>query len=177
MKRNIFTGIPGILSLLTICIGAHSQIASADIHPAGELMTSKKFVQKKHSAYTLRVNPVVVRNFIRAYKYVTGEKWFEVKDGYIVMFHKDDYNYQVAYEKKGDWLYTILSYTENKLPKDIRHLIKSNYYDYDINLVQEIQRPKDPSIYIFQLIGKTELIKLRVCDNEMQLLQKFKKSE
>ena len=114
---------------------------------------------------------------MRSYKDVSGEKWFEMKSGFVAMFSLDDIDYQVAYNKKGNWIRTIRSYGEVKLSQDLRHTIKSIYYDYDINRVQEIEKPVDPIAYIIQLVGKTELINLRICDGEMTVLQKFNKSK
>jgi hypothetical protein len=63
------------------------------------------------------------------------------------------------------------------MPKDLRHIVKSTYYDYAINLVQEIERPNESTVYLIQLTDKTALINLKVCDEEVEEVQRFKKSE
>jgi hypothetical protein len=176
MKKNLLTGFTGIFLLLVTCIAAAGQIASSNAQPSEDFISPGKPVLNA-SIDRNNVNPRVVRNFVRSYKDVFGEKWFELKDGFVAMFNQDDMDYQVAYNKNGNWIRTIRSYGEAKLSHDLRHTIKSIYYDYDINRVQEIEKPVDPIAYIIQLVGKTDLISLRICDGEMTVLQKFNKSK
>ena len=174
MKKNPLASLTGIFLLSVISIAVSGQVASTN----SEIPVD--FVSLEKSAASIETNKVsekAVRDFEKTFKKVSGEKWFEVHDGFIAMFNQEAVAYQVAYDKKGNWLRTIRSYSEAKLSEDIRHMVKSDYYDYDINLVQEVQKPMEPSIYIIQLIGKTELIKLSVRDGEMQVLQKYNKSE
>ena len=174
MKKNLLTGFTGLSLLLVISITVSGQIASSNI-PSRDFISPGEPVSSA-SIDRNNVNLRVVKNFVRSYKDVSGEKWFEMKSGFVAMFSLDDIDYQVAYNKKGNWIRTIRSYGEVKLSQDLRHTIKSTYYDYDINRVQEIEKPIDPIAYIIQLVGKTELINLRICDGEMTVLQKFNKS-
>src|SRR5262249_180736 len=123
------------------------------------------------------VNPKAVRDFMRSYKSVSNEKWYELPDALVVMFNCGSIKYRVDYDKRGIWLHTIRIYDENTLPKDIRHLVKSSYYDYVIRLVHEIETPRYTFTYIVQLEGTKELINLRVSNGEMDEWQKFNKSE
>src|SRR5262245_51290483 len=88
----------------------------------------------------------------------------------------DHFIYRVDYYK-GQWLHTIRTYDENELPRDIRHLVKSSYYDYHISLVLEIEKPRDSFTYIVHLDGKTEWISVRVSSGRMDEFQKIQKSE
>ena len=124
-----------------------------------------------------RVNPPVIRSFLKTYKDVSDEKWIEVKDGFVAMFNYNGMDYQVAYTKKGNLLRTIRSYNEDKMPTDLRHIVKSNYYDYEITRVHEIEIPLYPIIYVVQLVGKKELMNLGIYDGEIEVLQKFNKSK
>ena len=100
------------------------------------------------------MNPPVIRSFLKIYKDVSGEKWIEVKEGFVAMFNYNGMDYQVAYTKKGNLLRTIRSYNEDKMPADLRHLVKSTYYDYAITRVHEIEIPLNPITYVVQLLGK-----------------------
>ncbi len=163
--------------LLVTCIGVNGQLSNGDIPPAGDLDPFGKSISKNNPVNRNDVNSRVVKNFVRSYKNVAGEQWYKLKDGFVSMFGLDEIDYQVAYDKKGSWLHTIRSYSENKLPEDIRHIVKSIYYDCGITLVQEIQKPTDPTTYIVQLTGKTYIVSLRVCDGEMTVLKKYSRSE
>jgi hypothetical protein len=151
------------------------QLAKNNTQPAERFTTFTDSLNSSH--FTSRVDPVVIRSFFKTYEDVSDEKWLKVRNGFVAMFNRADINYQVAYDKKGNLVYTVETYSEEKMPKDLRHIVKSTYYDYSINLVQEIERPNDQLVYIIHLIGKTELIDLRVCDGEMEELRRFERSE
>jgi len=72
---------------------------------------------------------------------------------------------------------TIRSYSEDKMPTDLRHIVKSSYYDYEITRVHEIETPLDPITYVVQLTGEKELINLGIYDGQIEVLQKFNKSK
>lgn len=175
MKKSFLSfSIVGLL--VSIAVSATGQLAS-NTRSTEKFTVSRQINQENSSPPNVKVTPAVVRNFLKTYKDVSGETWFEVKDGFEAMFHSDDMAYQVTYDKKGNWLRTIKAYDEEKLSHDIRHIVKSTYYDYAINRVWQIEKPFDPVIYVVQLLGKTELISLRVCDNEMDEIQRFKRSK
>ena len=108
-----------------------------------------------------RVNPPVIRNFLKTYKDVSGEKWIEVKEGFVAMFNYNGMDYQVAYTKKGNLLRTIRSYSEDKMPPDLRHIVKSTYYDYEITRVHEIEIPLIMSLMSFSSQEKKNLLTWR----------------
>ena len=174
MKKNIFTGITGISLLLMTCIAANGQVASTNMQPSGDFASLEKSATIIESD---KVNQKAVKDLAKTFKNVSDEKWLELKDGFVAKFSITDINYQVAYDKKGKWVYTIRTYGETKLSEDVRHLVKSTYYDYSINLVQEIETPANSVIYIIQLLSAKEIISLRISDGEMQVLQKYKRLE
>jgi hypothetical protein len=86
-------------------------------------------------------------------------------------------DYQVAYTKKGNLLRTIRSYNEDKMQPDLRQIVKSTYYDYEITRVHEIEIPLSLVTYVVQLAGKKEIIDLRIYDGEIEVMRKFNKSK
>ena len=185
MKKIIFTGLAGLFLALVMNMAAKGQSAIAkaelpkDMTYFGEPVSGNNFRIVPRS----EVNTKAVKNFTKSYKSQSNEVWHEVTDGLIAQFTSDDINYRVDYDKKGNWLHTIRTYDENKLPRDVRHMVKSIYYDFDITQVQEIEMPfniENPlngPTYIIHLEGKTEFINLRVCDGAMDEWQKFNKSK
>ena len=176
MKKILSTSAIAITGLTIICTDINGQLVTNTAKFSGQYAVSKKTGSVNSSPFT-RVNSAVMRNFLRTYVGVTNEKWIGIRDGFVAMFRLNDVDYQVAYDKKGQMVHTIRSYGEAQLSSNMRHLIKSSYYDYNINLVQEIETPGDSLTCIIHLIGKTELIDLGITDGEMQVLQKFKRSE
>ena len=178
MKKSFLSRFTGICLLLVITIAANAQLSfkqetlkgNADFEKSASKDVSDEVEMKN-------VNRKAVKDFALSFKNVTDEKWFKQRDGFVAMFTLDDIDYLIAYDKKGRKAYTIRNYNESKLPVDLRHIVKSTYYDYAITVVQEIETPFNPITYIVHLEGKTELINLRICDGKMEEWQKFKKSE
>src|SRR5882672_10575884 len=85
------------------------------------------------------INPKAIRDFIKYYKGSSDAEWSQLKDGRIVCrFVVDNTINRAYYDNKGNSQYTVASYTEDKLPGDIRNMVKSVYYDYAITYVNEI---------------------------------------
>jgi len=177
MKKLFFIGFSGMWLLALMCIKVNGQLADNRLQPSARFTVSKKNDPDKSQRFFDMIDPAVIRNFMKTYKDVSDEKWFEVKDRFVAMFNLNDVDYQVAYDKKGNLLCTIRTYDEAKMSRDLRHIVKSTYYDYAINRVQEIEKPLKPVIYIIQLLSKRDIINLSISDGEMDASQKFKRSE
>ena len=185
MKKIIFTGLTGLFLVLVMNMAAKGQSAIAKAELPKDMIYHRKSVPENNFTIVPRseVNQKAVKNFTRSYKGQSDEVWHNVTDGFIAHFTSGDINYRVDYDKKGNWLHTIRTYDESKLPRDVRHMVKSIYYDFDITQVQEIEsplnveNPLNAPTYIIHLEGKKEFINLRVCDGEMDEWQKFYKSK
>ena len=175
MKKILLSSIPGICLLITTAMAVNGQLASNHVKPSGRFVVLNK--TETGNSFTGRVNPIVMRSFLKTYKVISGEKWIEVNEGFVAMFNYNDMDYQVAYDKRGNLLRTIRSYTEDRMSQGLRHIVKSNYYDYEINRVHEIETPRNSLTYVIQLVGKKEVINLGISDGEMQELGKFNKSK
>jgi hypothetical protein len=176
MKKILFSSISGICLLISTATIVNGQLASGRVKPSGRFVVLNK-PEPANLSGAGRVSPSVIRSFLKTYKDVSDEKWIEVMEGFVAMFNYNGTDYQVAYDKRGNLLRTIRSFNEEKMPLDLRHIVKSNYYDYEINRVHEVETPLNPVTYMIQLVGKKELIDLRICDGEVEELQKFNKSK
>ena len=179
MKRKILAGFAGISLLLTIRVAANAQLFSGDMKPLGKIIFFEGSVSQNIQGVEAPadVNRRAVKDLARRFKNSLTENWYKVPDGFVAYFTLYDVRHQVAYAKKGNWLYTIRTYDETNLPADVRHMVKSSYYDYNIFLVHEIEKPSGNLTYIIHLEGKTSFINLRVFGGEMEEWQTFKKSE
>ncbi|HTQ65187.1 MAG TPA: hypothetical protein VMI12_10335 [Puia sp.] len=126
------------------------------------------------SAYD--VNSKALRDFKKNFKNVTNEVWYSVPGGYDAEFTEDDIKNSVVYNKEGRWEYTIQRYGEDKLPDEIRSIVKSQYYDYSISTVDEIHVDQKP-IYIVHMQDKDSWKNVRVYDGEMTVIEDFNKKE
>jgi len=176
MRRELLAGFAGMSLLLTICFAANGQLSG---NPHGKIVFFERRVSKNAPGVEVptNVSRKAVEDFARRFKNAFTKNWFKVSNGFVVYFTLYDIQHQVAYDKKGNWLYTIRKYDETNLPADVRHMVKSSYYDYSIFLVHEIEKPSGNLTYVIHLEGKTSFINVRVFGGEMDEWQKFKKSE
>ena len=122
------------------------------------------------------INANAKKDFEQTFSSITNEVWFSMPGGYIANFLLNGIDYRIAYNNKGKWQYNQLIYSEEKLPFKVRDLVKSQYYDFDIEYCSEYQA-HDLSVYVIALkdFRSMKILKLKVADGEMDLLPENKK--
>jgi len=127
--------------------------------------------------YMNNINVSAVRDFVKRCHEPGGARWYKLKDASLVVkFERPDTAFRVAYNRRGGWIYTIRTYHEKQMPRDIRALVKSTYYDYTITQVDEIDHTEAAgTIYIVSIKDDVSWKTLRVCNGEMDVLNTFYK--
>lgn len=105
-------------------------------------------------------------------------RWVQISNGFVATLKDASCMTRVVYKKHGRWQYSIKNYSdENLLPKYVRAQVKSTYYDYKIEFVQEILVPgNEDTIYLFILVNDQGQQTLRLCNGEMNLIHKGTRS-
>ncbi len=116
-----------------------------------------------------------IRDFVEASGQTENIKWYKSDEGFMAYYNQNGARLMAGYNLKGNWIYSMATYNEDKLPRDVRHLVKSTYYDYAITLVNEI-KTGSKTIYIVHMADKTSWVNLRVCDGEMEVVEQLDKS-
>ena len=170
MTKTSLTGflLPVILILLNSCASSrvnsntHSQPLSATT------VTEATLVADKQAQPVLRneINIHAVRHFRKLCPTVEDEKWYPIINGYMARYKQADVKVRVDYDQRGRWLYTIRYYAENRLPKDVRKLVRSNWYDYAIATIEEIER-ENQLIYIVHIHEGNDWKMIQVCDGQV----------
>jgi hypothetical protein len=127
------------------------------------------------NGYLNSINSRALRDFFGKYENATDVAWYTVGKGYIVRFRIDSAFSRSAYNTKGNWVYTIKQYAEKQMPKAIRALVKSTYYDYMITLVEEIEQPNDHIKYLVHLQDNISWKNVLVSDGQMEVVEEKKK--
>ena len=136
-------------------------------------------VKKNLSSLMTSANPMAdfknvhiraVRDFKTTYHEVDYESWYILPDGYRARFVSDNTINLITYNKRGKWLHTICKYDESKLNRDVKELVKTVYKDYKIILVEEIEQPNKPVIWLVHIEDNVSLKNIAVCDSEMQMV-------
>lgn len=119
----------------------------------------------------MNVNINAVRDFTRSYKNVRDAKWFHTEGGYVASFLSHGTYTKIAYGHKGRWLYNLLEYTEANLAAEIRHLVKSRYYDHDIFVIHQYEFDDNKTVYLIRMqYQDSKSITLKVFDGEIEVI-------
>jgi hypothetical protein len=176
MKTKLLIAFTGLVIAFSVTAKAQFAFVEPSKHNVPSyLRTVKENISE--AAYYNNISTRAVRDIIMNFPEVSNENWFCTADLFVAMFNLNDVNYRVDYDRKGNWIETFRTYDEKSLPEDVRQSVKASYYDYDIYLVQDIQQPFHPTIYVVHLEGKKRLINLQVCNGVVYEWQKFKKSK
>jgi len=181
MKKTFLAYSISALFSLTIVTGSDAQTSNAGSVP--KLSSSEEYTSFNEEARSRSGTPVLLnevntkaqRNFVRDYKHISAATWFKLEDGFVVYFIDKDVNTRVAYDKKGNYLWTIRDYTENKLAFEIRDLVKSKYYDLSIYHIDEV-KSNDGIVYMIKLEGKTTWKIIKVSGGEMTVVNDYVKN-
>ena len=120
------------------------------------------------------VNTKALRDFLRSCKNAENSHWFVDSKGSCVYYSEKGKKGKRFYDKSGSFIYDILSYSEEDLPFAIRVQVKQTYYlDYNITHVQEIHA-NGKTIYMVQIQDKSTWKQLRICDEEMDVVNELK---
>lgn len=118
------------------------------------------------------------RNFSRDYKGAVHTEWQPLREGgYVCRFTLGGVDKKAFYDRKGNWLSTVAGYTGSQMPKDLRRVVLSNYYDYSILYVHEIDMPRQPAVYMVQVRNKNTIRILRVVDGEVEEVRELEATE
>jgi hypothetical protein len=127
--------------------------------------------------YINNISMAAMRDFIKRFTTSAAPLWFNVPGGgWVAKFETPGIKYQVAYSRKGSWTYTLRDYAEKLLPRDIRHLVKSTYYDYRITGITEAEQYDITGIvYIVYLEDETSYMTLFVHEGEITIREQLNK--
>jgi len=116
------------------------------------------------------------RNFLKLNKEAKGVQWYEIDQGYAAYYTKDGHKGKSYYDTKGRFLWSILSYDEKYLPRDVVNQVKSAHYlNYRITQASEIRHYLEPghTIYLLQITNDKVWKKVRIIDGDMETVEEF----
>ncbi|HMK19621.1 MAG TPA: hypothetical protein VK492_15570 [Chitinophagaceae bacterium] len=175
MKKNLIALVIVSVATLTGTGRANAQIVSN----GSSLEYQMNATETKSSMNELAISPRAVKDFMNTHKNVTGESWMKTKDGFSVRFNSDDVRTTIYYDKKGNWSGSIKIYGEEKMLRDVRHLVKSTYYDYNIVYAQEIETTDSDGVptYVVCVDDKTKIKMIRISAGEMSEWKEYTKTK
>jgi len=152
-------------------VSSYFPTVAADLHPF--ILNGGNFASADLSANKFTAK--AVKSFNKDFADASAI-WTESNEGYTASFTKGGIQSRVNYNKKGQWHSTIRYYGESELPQDVRHIVKSQYYDYSIFGVTEVS-VGDKKAYIVVLEDSRSFIRVKVLDGEMTTLETLAKAK
>jgi hypothetical protein len=165
MKKQLISCIcGGLVSLLSVNI-SFAQEESLKELPAITVSSSSSNVSAK-----------VNKSFGQYFKGAMHQRWYQLEKNFLVKFIQNDQENRALFTKNGQLVYHISYGAEKHLPADVRHLIKSTYYDQSITRVLKVNQDSR-NIWVVSLEDAKEHIMVRVEDMELEETQRMQKSK
>ncbi|HYK75875.1 MAG TPA: hypothetical protein VEV16_02775 [Daejeonella sp.] len=163
MKKLI---IPLLLSGLILTTGGVKS-ASAQIR--------LKEVTVTGASSSMEISKKVSDSFSRLFKDVLAPQWLEVNKRFIVNFIQNDQKNKAVFTKVGTLVYHLIYGNEEQMPKSVRDLVKSRYYDYAITSAINV-KAQENDVWIVNVEDATQIMVLRIEDGAMTVIQKITKA-
>ena len=147
MKKALLTCLTGIVLVWIVPGSSFSQNLDNIVRlnmdfSSGKFTSSFGKTGGKKDPDSVRLNELnvkAVRHFTRHFENASDIKWSKLDKGYfVVYFALDDISSRALYNKRGKLSNIIRDYKEDKLLSEVRHRIKTTFYDYNIYHVTEI---------------------------------------
>src|SRR5690348_7083025 len=150
MKKILKTFMAAAVTAVVLTQSVKAQFALRGSLPIDATRSSISVEgETKNETSLSGVHPRAVKDFQKSFKDITSEQWSKLTDGFIASFTMDSVQTRVAYNRNGRWQYTMQFYGENKLPRDIKSMVKSVYYDYNMYRVAEIHVDNQPLYIVY----------------------------
>lgn len=162
MKKLI---IPLLLGGLIFTMGvktASAQIQLKEVTISGK--TSSAEISQK-----------VSDSFNHLFKDAVAPQWVEANKRFIVNFIQNDQKHKAVFTKVGTLVYHLIYGTEGELPKSIRDLVKSSYFDYAITSAINVKADEN-NVWIVNVEDASQIMVLRVEEGAMTVIQKITKT-
>ncbi|HEY4111688.1 hypothetical protein [Puia sp.] len=112
------------------------------------------------------------RDFLQRAGDQKNEQWYKESVGYEAEFTDGPVKASYRYDKKGNWLFSILTYGEKNMPEAVRRLVRSTWYDFNIGWVKELHEAQSV-VYVVYIDNAKAWKEVAVQDGETRVLKEF----
>ena len=181
MKSAIFTFLLTVLLIWNLSNISFAQRALDSAKP--KLSTSFELTWANNKSrdknadgdYINNVNTKALRHFTTTYEKASEIRWAKLAGGFRVHFVNEGIDSRIYYNEKGAPESTVRYYFEKDMPREIRHIIKTTYYDFSIFCVTEITTA-GKTAYLVKIEDRTCWKTVKVVDRETEITEEYSKS-
>ena len=165
-------------NVILTCIASLLVVAQLSAQQANRPVLTDNLQSMQMNALPVsKIHVKAMRDFLKRDRPAAKAEWMIVETGFVVKYtDKNNSHCRSVYNNRGQFVYTIKQYFESNMPRDVRGMVKSQYYDYTITLVEEITEPLKPLVYVVHLEDAGTLKNLRISEREMEVLEEYKKN-
>jgi len=178
MKKQLFRYLSGIIPAIALFTSVNGQVEKPSLESNyNEIIfndTKANPVTTKDGSI-VHINTNALKEFKKSFKDADKTNWSEIQHGFLAKFKTNGVQTRAFYDPKGRWTATIRTYSQDKLPGEVRKLVRSNYYDYSIYVVNEVI-VGDKTAYLVSIEDGESIKTIRVTEDEMDVYEDFKKS-
>ena len=174
--KKMFLAIPAITTMILLSANPSNAQAKADIayaNTSGKASANAEAVNAASLTTKSKMAARAFKDFSRSFKNVSNASWEVTSEGaFVASFNDENSKTKAYYNPNGSFLCTISRYSENQMPAEIRHMVKSTYYDYAITTVEEVQYSSSHAYRVHIDDGKHTKI-IRVTDEGMDIVEEL----
>ena len=145
--------------------------------------TTKAQTPTSDKAYLLNIHNIGTdKNAVRATRDFweragdqTNAQWYKLPKGFMAEYDNGPTQAHFVYDEKGNFTYSMLTYTQKEMPAELRHLVRSNYYDFTIGWVKEVNEAQTTA-YVVHIEDSASWKDLVVQDGEIRVLHAYSKN-
>jgi len=176
MKQKL-TGALAVFSVFVFDV-VTAQIPTGNFHVTGydQMHSSSNYYMPSFSLKSRpRLNDInlnAVRDLLRRYKTEAIDVTWQINsdNDYVARFSVDSVDVIVVYGKNGNWLSSVKRYSENRLPRDVRSVIKRSYPDYSIAHADEVNVSEGKNtLYVITMENEQQIQILNFCNGEIEV--------
>ncbi|OQP67103.1 hypothetical protein A3860_01720 [Niastella vici] len=165
-------------NVILTCIASLVVVAQLSAQQTGRPVITDNLQSMQMNALPVsKIHVKAMRDFLKRDKPAANAEWMIVENGFVVKYtDKNNSHCRSVYNSRGQFSYTIKQYYESNMPRDVRGMVKSQYYDFTITLVEEIITPLRPLVYVVHLEDANTLKNIRISDREMEVKDEYKRN-
>ena len=169
-KKSIMAVSKKIISLLLTGV----LLTAGTMTQAQTSTSDKAYLLNLHNISTDKSAIRATRDFWQRTGEQNDAQWYKDAEGYLAEYSVGSTKSQFFYDRNGNFRFSILTYTEKEMPADVRHLVRSNYYDFSIGWVKEVDEAQTTA-YVVHIEDTSSWKDVVVQDGEMRVLHAFRK--
>jgi hypothetical protein len=180
MKKNylpkLLASVASIFAISFLFAQGQNSVAVNRLKPE-QINTITTMIEKTDPApddATVYVKSKIIHSFTQFFTNADDVKWSFDKGNYYVSFTQNEKLGKALFDRSGALLLSLQFGTEKDLPRDVRTVVKSNYVDFAIGVVTEVEIDHMKA-WIVNLSNSNEIVVVDVCDSGIEELHHYTK--